>query len=412
VGLPTFRGRRRRIFGPRQTRIPYFWLGWITIAIGITVLVIFIARAISGLPVGNYGPLPIVLMITALGSYWIRLAGRLKNAPVALKAQGSVLYLRAFDDEARPFITGPSSDLRQLSSRLWSSIQPRRGNPILKLTLEEFLGEAISKQLGPFIALGNPGDPLPPPGAVREYAEDFAWKNRFTELADSAICIVLSAGNSTNLDWELTQIRQRNTGSKLCVFVSPRGAWKTVSKGARAEDHSRNALLHTWHSATEVLRRAGFECEPVCPGFGAVLSFDDTGKTVLLTTDASTPEEYVMPAAAWIKSGARIGKCISTTCASCRSVMYTYPNTPLATCFACAQKAQLEEMSILKRALDRYPFLQWVWLMVCGVVSAITLIDPLSLGPIEFIAIVMALYLSPLGLSAGIRWLKTGSFKY
>jgi hypothetical protein len=104
------------------------------------------------------------------------------------------------------------------------------------------------------------------------------------------------------------------TNRKLCMFTSPRSPWKSVAEIVRAEDGSREGLVNDWRSATEVLDRAGFECEQACPGFGAALSFDDAGKSVLLTTDASTPEDYVMPVASWIASGTRTGNCIPTTC--------------------------------------------------------------------------------------------------
>jgi hypothetical protein len=196
----------------------------------------------------------------------------------------------------------------------------------IELSLEEFLSEAISKRIGPFIGLGNPGDELPPAGAIREYAQDVAWKRRFTELAHSVECIVLSVGDSGNVQWELAQIRQMGANRKMCMFTSPRSPWKSVAKIVRAEDSSREALLNDWHSATEVLDRAGFECEPACPGFGAALSFDDAGKSVLLTTDANTPEDYVMPVASWIASGTRTGKYIPTACDSCGICTYVAPN--------------------------------------------------------------------------------------
>jgi hypothetical protein len=232
---------------------------------------------------------------------------------------------------------------------------------MMELSLEEFLSEAISKRIGPFVALGNPGDELPPAGAIREYAQDAAWKERFTELAHSVKCIVLSVGNSANLQWELAQIREMGTTRKLCMFTSPRSHSKSVAEILRAEDSSRESMVNDWHSTTEVLDHAGFECEPACPGFGVALSFDDAGKSVLLTTDASTPEDYVNPVASWIASGTRIGKCIPATCDSCGICTYVSPNGSATTsrvlCFICAQKAKLAAMGIFGRVTDRLPIL-------------------------------------------------------
>src|SRR6267142_2081495 len=50
---------------------------------------------------------------------------------------------------------------------------------------------------------------LPPDGAIREYAPDARWKERFAQLAADASCIVIAFGESQNLEWELAEIRQR-----------------------------------------------------------------------------------------------------------------------------------------------------------------------------------------------------------
>jgi hypothetical protein len=369
------------------------------------------------------------MFLIALGTFWYLRGSRLKAAPVTLPhAEGDVLYLRAFDAENRPFITGPNSELKQYSDKLGSQ-EPRFSDfnflinfwrdSTMELSLEEFLSEAISKRIGPFIGLGNPGDKLPPAGALREYAQDAAWKRRFTELAHSVKCIVLSVSHSGNLQWELAQIRQMRTNRKLCMFTSPRSSQKSVAKIVRAEDSSREGLLNDWHSATEVLARAGFECEPACPGFGAAVSFDDAGKSVLLTTDANTPEDYVMPVASWIASGTRTGKCIPATCDSCGICTYMSPNGSATAsrvlCFICAQKAKLAAMGIFERVTDRYPILGTLFRYAC--VFAVFLLV-MSLMPVSWelrswvdLTVFVVLLISSYCLSAGVRWLQTGSFK-
>jgi hypothetical protein len=363
------------------------------------------------------------VFLIGLGIFWYERGARLKAAPLTLShVEGSVLYLRAFDLEDRPFVTGPNSELGDYSSALGSQ-KPRWAQmwfdiPI-KLSLEEFLSGAISKRIGPFIGLGNPGDKLPPAGAVREYAQDAAWKRRFTQLAHSVKCIVLSAGDSANLQWELAQIRQMGTNRKLCMFTPPRDPEKSVAEIVRAEDRSRKRLVNDWHSATEVLDRAGFECEPECPGFGAALSFDNEGKSVLLTTDAGTPEEYVMPVASWIASGTRTGRCIPTTCDSCGIRTYETPNgsatASCVLCFICAQKAKLAAMGIFERVTDRYPNLGFIFrfgcLLLVMFLMVIYLIPdswPHPWGKLILFYLLFSVTLLPRSLK---RWLQTGSLK-
>ena len=145
-------------------------------------------------------------------------------------------------------------------------------------------------------------------------------------------------------------------------------------------------LVNDWHSTTEVLDRAGFECEPECPGFGAALSFDDEGKSVLLTTDASTPDDYVMPVVSWITSGTRTGKCIPTTCDSCGICTYVAPNGSAtasgALCFMCAQKAKLAAMGIFERVTDRYPILSKLFGAACVFAATIAVVTAVALLPV------------------------------
>jgi hypothetical protein len=56
-------------------------------------------------------------------------------------------------------------------------------------------------------------------------------------------------------------------------------------------------MVRAWRSATQVLSHAGFECGPVCAGFGAALSFDDAGKSVL----ASAFRQHATPAGAHVR---------------------------------------------------------------------------------------------------------------
>ena len=370
----------------------------------------------------NVGPgIFAAAVLIGFGIYWRALGVRLKAAPVTLShvREGCVLYLRAFDAENRPFVTGPKHKLQEYSNKpLANMLLPKSRNLTIKLTFEEFFANAISKRIGSFIGLGNPSDKLPPAGAVREYAEDVGWQTRFTELADSAKCIILNVGDSANLQWELAHIQRMGANRKLCMFTSPRNFQKTVSEVLGAEDRDREALVDAWGSATRVLAHANFQCEPVCPGFGAVLSFDDEGKSVLLTTDASTPEDFVAPLADWVASGTRTGKCVPATCDSCGSSTYVSPHGPPTSarvlCFVCAQKAQLARTWFVERALDRHPILSAAYCCACVLIVLVLFQYAWDIGDPGFFTALLAavpLMCIPWGSSAGIRWLKTGSFR-
>lgn len=312
-------------------------------------------------------------MTLAVSQYWFNVARRSKTAPVTLEpSEASVLYLRAFGEENRPFAVGPRSVLRQYTKQFVAHAPFTRGDPTIKLTLEDFLEESITAQLGPFVGLGNPHDRLHPDGAVREYAPDDVWQKRFLDLARSATCIVVSVGGSGNLQWELEQIKQHGFTQKLCLFTSPRVTGSEsgiINRLRRARARRDRELSATWDTSIDVLRRAGYECDAAYPGAGAAVTFDEHGKSMLLTADAMSPAEFITPVADWFKSGRRTGKCVPVECGSCRAITHVVPGTEIegSVCFACKTRAERAKMSVT----ERDPLL---WALVASVVAVLALV--------------------------------------
>jgi hypothetical protein len=102
-----------------------------------------------------------------------------------------VLFLRSFDDD-------------KLAPNLGDVLQPD--------------GEALS---GPDIALGNPDDYLPAPGAARIYCDHDKWRDEFVALAAKAQIVIVLEGVTEGLAWELSHIRQSIAPEK--TFVITRG---------------------------------------------------------------------------------------------------------------------------------------------------------------------------------------------
>ena len=312
-----------------------------------------------------------VAITLAVSQYWFKVARRIKTAPATLQpSEASVLYLRAFEEEQRPFAIGPRSALKQYTSQFSASAPYTRGDPTLKLTLEDYLEESITAQLGPFVGLGNPHDRLHPDGAVREYASDDIWQKRFLDLAQSATCIVVSVGGSVNLQWELEQIKQQGLTQKLCLFTSPRvpGSDRGIINTLRGAQARRDAdLAATWIKSIGALRRAGYECDEACPGAGAAVTFDAQGKSMVLTVDATSPAEFITPVADWFRGGQRTGKCVPVSCGSCNAITHVTPasETDTALCYACQRTVARARMSLT----ERHPVLLSVWGIVALVIA-------------------------------------------
>jgi hypothetical protein len=116
-----------------------------------------------------------------------------------------ILFLRSFvDDELKPF-----EGLSQA------------------YTLEEIVTEQFWP-FGPVIAIGRPGEPLPLPGAARQYLLNQEWRSRVSELCGVAQMIVIVIGKSPGLRWELQQVISQGHASKL-LLVGPRATIEELS---------------------------------------------------------------------------------------------------------------------------------------------------------------------------------------
>lgn len=379
--LPARAGGRAALLAPRRAgrrgALMPKTLGWLATVVGSAISLFFLWQLVSPTIVprdeGWPALLAIIAMTVAVSQYWFRIANRATAAPVALQpTETAVLYLRAFEEEQKPFAVGPRSVLKRYTSQFAANAPLTRGDPTIKLTLEDFLEEAITAQFGQFVALGNPHDRLNPDGAVREYAPDDAWQQRFLDLARSAKCIVVSVGGSANLQWELEQIRQHGYAQKLCLFTSPRlpGSEPGIIGRLRRTQQKRDRQLkEAWATSTEALRRAGYECEAVCPGTGAAVTFDEQGKSMVITADATSPAEFMTPVGDWFKSGQRTGKCVPVECASCGSITRVEPGREgnSTVCFACQTREARGRMSIT----EREPVL---WAIVASVAAVIALV--------------------------------------
>lgn len=117
---------------------------------------------------------------------------------------------------------------------------PRRPAFLLRsFTLEQLPGystfeEELVKEfehVAPVVALGRPGDELPPVGAAREYVTDDsetrpasemkAWQSRVQTLVESSAIVVVMIGPTAGLQWELRELERLDCWNRTLVIVSP-----------------------------------------------------------------------------------------------------------------------------------------------------------------------------------------------
>jgi hypothetical protein len=171
--------------------------------IGLIVLGGLIYGAAGGVDGDN--PMVIVGVIPMILGLFVYFRGRRKAAHARAVGPQSplndskpdVLYLRSFRD-----------DTSTTGKILFSGFT----------TEEEQLADAL-RPFGDLIAIGQPGESLPVPGAARMYATDAEWKDAVLTRMRSATLVVIRAGNSPGLLWEVGQALSTLSPARLVIFI-------------------------------------------------------------------------------------------------------------------------------------------------------------------------------------------------
>lgn len=173
---------------------------------GTVCLVAASALLIVGMEQG----LDVLVLIVAAGALLfcgVHLFQRAKrfDAPSGIKVlsedqRSPVLYLRSFDDDPK--------------------VARRVGIAGFKLSNEEEDLAEIVSTLGPFVAIGRPGEVLPYSGAARMYVGEGDWHERVRQLLSLARLVILRAGDTPGLWWEVEETAKTVRPERL-VFLVP-----------------------------------------------------------------------------------------------------------------------------------------------------------------------------------------------
>jgi hypothetical protein len=91
------------------------------------------------------------------------------------------------------------------------------------VTFEEMLTHLFSP-CGPVVAIGRPGEWVPPVGAAREWISNSDWQLHVKQLLQECKAVVMMVGRlkaGDGLSWELEQVIQSSILSKLVLIVPP-----------------------------------------------------------------------------------------------------------------------------------------------------------------------------------------------
>lgn len=107
-------------------------------------------------------------------------------------ARRPVVYVRSFKEDDKIFLK--TGRFRWTSHLMYA----------VAISAEQELA-LIMNRVGPVIAIGKPGEPVPELGAARLYARDDEWRKKITDLMKRARLVVVRAGATANLQWEIDQ---------------------------------------------------------------------------------------------------------------------------------------------------------------------------------------------------------------
>ena len=252
--------------------------GWLRIAcgfglFGLAFWLFVLDQAFPALGLGNVLPPDVYLPASVAGFALVALGGTLLVRhglrQVRLDAHGQmeadvrppVLLLRSFPDD--------QASLRPVGLLAFLQLRRRR--------LEEAVAQEVSA-LGPFIAVGAPGERLPELGAYRAYPTDGEWQAAVLDWINRSRAVLLVAGTTPWVAWELRALRKAAALPKLLLLLPP----------GKAEDRDAR-----WRIVGDCLRdsRWGPELAHADPTRAIALCFRPDGGIVVIAGSTETERD-------------------------------------------------------------------------------------------------------------------------
>lgn len=285
----------RRVFGPRKVRFPFALLGYGTMICSVGLAAYYVETVPRQNP---WVELFVFTSFQAIGIHFLNIAIRAESQSIrdvtAKDQRGAVFYLRPFAQEQLPFIRnlythGQYKPVPALVAIVhWFKY-------LVPVTFEEFFHTETSKAIGPFVALGNPTDYIPPVGATRVYEDDKRWFETFKGLSQQAACFLIEPNGSLNFRLELRSILTDGLQHKLFIITPPGDEPSTSRTRKQLESAKKLAAEREerWKAFHQLLNEDGYNLTITEPLPGSVIGFDADRNSILLTIGACTPSEYI-----------------------------------------------------------------------------------------------------------------------
>jgi hypothetical protein len=231
--MRTSRRRPTAPHGELPQPTPRHGAGWLltAVSVAIGIALIFGTRGLFrqlGIPLLVWIPIYVVFM-TAAGfgvERGRRMRARSAADTLAKDSRPPVLYLRSFKEDGRDF----------------------SGHHFLYRSYEESVVRSL-RHIGPVIAVGSPEESahLPALGAARMYLRDAEWRAHVDALIRWSGLIVVHAGTSPGLIWELHRVLMAGRHDRLIICLP-------VDRAGRSRRSRRaDQLYQNFREATQRL---------------------------------------------------------------------------------------------------------------------------------------------------------------
>ncbi len=258
-------------------------MGWVTLLVGVAAIWWSARQSHAGDRVVSWViPLSSGLALLAAASLATGISKRTLATTQPIRfAQSAVhddtLFLRSFNDD----------DMRLRG--VDPNVGPLNVFQGLTVRFEELVAFLVSKE-SPLVAIGKPGELLPQLGAVRTYVSDDEWQSAVEATAKRVGSIVLVAGVTDGLEWELSHLRGWGLAQKATILLPP-------------VDEAQ-----AWNRLHRVLRQLGIDFDEVAgeKETGAWLGVLLRTVTAIGIDDEGQPCFYVSDHRDWVSFAATI----------------------------------------------------------------------------------------------------------
>jgi hypothetical protein len=241
--------------------------------VGVAVLGLVLYAATESLPAGLPTFIAARTNATTLRKARQAVQPTLEQVP-SRDPRKPVLLLRSFQDDR-------IETIHRFHTRIGEIEQTRRFEQQVAGMLESF---------GPLVAIGQPGEELPPIGAARAYFSEAEWQPAVVRLIEEAAFIAMIAGATEWIRWELGRILEMGRARELLILVPPYPGdwnWQMQYPGSPEErwQNVLDALAGTrWRPVLGTLNVRGLVLVLLRPD-GRVLAIRRDGKAVPYADD-------------------------------------------------------------------------------------------------------------------------------